>query len=568
MHHHLSPLQPHPYAHAHRHAFLALSITMADMQAIVEANVAAMSGLEGYDVVIVCCSGEKQADYWQARLTAVRGQVLPASCKVLAVFEDWGGDGAGNGLGTLYAYQKAVVKAKDLYDGYDLHAELVAKRASAALYHTAGKGTRLAPLPGAENNNKPGVKLPAKLSVGGHDVPMTILEAVLKQTGVYAPMRKGRLSVFWGDQVFVPTVPVTAYTPTHHADILCSLGPMPSAEEWEAKGLDKYGLIAVNSNEEAAQVEKVTHATARELLGSFGEVTKVGVSLGSFSLSASILVALLEEFKVELEEKTAKLDTDPGLWMAFTLSKDAYMQLLEAKKTPVSQSGPHFDRMQAMLARFRGREGGREGGMGLFGAVDIGQGAYWWDYGQLKLYFMNNISVTHTDEESRLYRAFLGVPSGRRVRAEMGEGVGVDEESVLSAVQVKEGRIVKSVLTNVSAAHIEAEGAVLVNVTARKVVAGKGAVLYNVVDDSEEGLVLGEEEVLVGVFDAEGKQQRMESHLEKDGGVWWKKEIRPGQLTFEQVYLANRDVDVALIESKSQAAHAKLREALFAAKEV
>ena len=32
--------------------------------------------------------------------------------------------------------------------------------------------------------------------------------------------------------------------------------------------------------------------------------------------------------------------------------------------------------------------------MGLFGAVDIGQGAYWWDYGQLKLYFTNNIRVT------------------------------------------------------------------------------------------------------------------------------------------------------------------------------
>jgi len=29
-------------------------------------------------------------------------------------------------------------------------------RDSVAIYHTAGKGTRLAPLPGAENNNKPG----------------------------------------------------------------------------------------------------------------------------------------------------------------------------------------------------------------------------------------------------------------------------------------------------------------------------------------------------------------------------------------------------------------------------
>ena len=92
--------------------------------------------------------------------------------------------------------------------------------------------------------------------------------------------------------------------------------------------------------------------------------------------------------------------------------------------------------------------------------------------------------------------------------------------------------------------------------------AGKGAVMYNVVDDSEEGLVLANGEVLVGVFDAAGKQQRMESSFENDGGVWWKKEIKPGQPTFETVYLSNRNADVAVIEARSQAAHAAIREAL------
>lgn len=57
-------------------------------------------------------------------------------------------------------------------------------------------------------------------------------------------------------QVFIPTASMT-YTPAHHVDILCFLGPMPSAEEWVAQGLDKYGLIAVNGDGEAAQVEKV-----------------------------------------------------------------------------------------------------------------------------------------------------------------------------------------------------------------------------------------------------------------------------------------------------------------------
>lgn len=48
--------------------------------ATLEANVAAMNGLQGYDVVIVCCSGEKQADYWQARLTAVRCVCVYCAC--------------------------------------------------------------------------------------------------------------------------------------------------------------------------------------------------------------------------------------------------------------------------------------------------------------------------------------------------------------------------------------------------------------------------------------------------------------------------------------------------------
>ena len=45
----------------------------------------------------------------------------------------------------------------------------------------------------------------APLGVEGAVVPLTILESVVKSTGIYASSRKGRLSVFWGDQVFVPT---------------------------------------------------------------------------------------------------------------------------------------------------------------------------------------------------------------------------------------------------------------------------------------------------------------------------------------------------------------------------
>ena len=91
------------------------------------------------------------------------------------------------------------------------------------------------------------------------------MEAVVQQTGIYAPSRKGRLSVFWGDQVFLPSVEFK-YTPTHHIDIMCTLlgNSTPTAEE-------NYGVIAVlrgddDSVAEAAQVEKVDHATATKML--------------------------------------------------------------------------------------------------------------------------------------------------------------------------------------------------------------------------------------------------------------------------------------------------------------
>lgn len=292
-------------------------------------------------------------------------------------------------MGTLYAFQKAAKLAQSL-SGRDIQAELAANTISVGLYHTAGKGTRLAPLPGSENNNKPGVKLPATISINGVAAPITILEAVIKQTGCYAKSRLGRLSVFWGDQVFVPSAPVE-YTVRHHADILCSLGPMMSEEEWKIRGMDKYGLIAQCASGKAAQVEKVDHSTAVQLLAALGGIESVGASLGSFSVSWALLEALLAEFDAELAAKVGKLDSDPHLWMPMTLEKTAYLHLMKQKGVDEATAGAHFDRIQGLLTTFYAKHGTS---LDLFGPVDVGQGVFWWDYGQLKLYQKNTLLMT------------------------------------------------------------------------------------------------------------------------------------------------------------------------------
>eukprot|EP01062_Namystynia_karyoxenos_P010963 TRINITY_DN13921_c0_g1_i2.p1 TRINITY_DN13921_c0_g1~~TRINITY_DN13921_c0_g1_i2.p1 ORF type:complete len:564 (+),score=237.27 TRINITY_DN13921_c0_g1_i2:86-1693(+) len=501
----------------------------------------------GYDVVIVCCSGVIEAGYWKQRLEASKGKVLSPAARVYSVDEDWKG-GAGNGLGTLYAYQKGCAAASA--EGFDLDAKLQAKEVSVAIYHTAGKGTRLAPLPGSENNNKPGVKLPAtiELNTGGR-APITILEAVIKQTALYAPSRRGRLSVFWGDQVFVPSEPCQ-YAPGAHVDLLAQmLKEMPSADVWQAKGLQSYGLAVILESGEGCQIEKVDHATASRMLSTLGQIQSVGPSLGSFSVSGAILSLLMSEYAPELERREGQLDTDPHFWMPMTLPRPAYLELMAKKKVGEEESGKQWDRMRAMLAKLDTQ------GLKVFGAVDVGENAFWWDYGQLTFYSNNNLRLCEDGEENEAYRDFFSQPRGAPQHSTVADGVSLDAVSSVSSCELHAGSVKGSALCNVTAGSLTAERAIIVNVTAKSVKAAPGSICYNVVDTSDEGIVLGEGEVLTTVFGEDGTQTRMKCKLDTDGKEQWSKRMEGNPLSFEEVHARNKGVDPVKCEQAQMKAH-------------
>ena len=524
-------------------------------------NIAQINAVEnGFDVVIVCTSSLGQELFWQQRLEAVRGQVLPQDSTVLVVHEDWDG-GAGNGLGTLYAFQKACAKGHATR-GMDLLGSLRTAKASVAMFHTAGKGTRLAPLPGSENNNKPGVKLPAQVTVGGDSVPITILEAVVKQCGIYAPSRRGRLSVFWGDQVFVPSVPANYDATRFHADILASLGPMPTAEQWAERGLEKYGLIAVNASGDAAQIEKVTHGAASAMLSGLGQIEAVGVSLGSYSVDATLLEALLGEFAPELQAKKGKLDSDPHFWMPLTLPRDAYIGAMAAKGVEADNAAQHFDRVAAMRLKF---EAGAapSSAVGIFGAVDVGADKYWWDYGQLKLYRQNNMLLVNPagmaePDALRLFLGLDGASGGRQRGNALPEAAHVDGNSVVVGCSIGKGPCViqASVLSGVTAASIEVECCILINVTARAIKA-KHCLLYNVCDHSEGGVDESDAgSVRADVFGLE-EGLSMRSAFDIDGKLAWSEKVKGNPRTFEEVYKLNMNADVLDAQDVMVKAHRK-----------
>lgn len=510
--------------------------------------------VEAFDVVIVCTSNQSLEDYWQARLEGGVG-VVKKTTEICVVHEDWEG-GAGNGLGTLYAFQKADKKYKAKL-GKSLVADMSNGTVSVALYHTAGKGTRLSPLPGSESNNKPGVKLPGVVSVNGTTECITILESVVKQTGLYASSRKGRLSVFWGDQIFIPTVS-TSYTPTHHADILAMLGSFPTAEEWAERGLEKYGLIAVNEEGNACQVEKVTYETASKLLKGMGKMVAVGTSLGSFSVSAQLLHGLLCEFSEELAAKVGKLDTDPHFWMPLTLPQEGYSELMSRKGMSTADASKHWQRMRTFAKKtFKGSPH-------LFGAVDVGSKPYWWDYGQLQYYVANNMKLTDCGagaaadtEEAAAMRQFFQVPSTAAAASHVDAASKVAESAELSGGSVVlgstlgGGRATRCVVVNCNIGHLEAENCILMNVTAPRVVV-KGGVIYNASEVDPKALELADGTVAVDIALLKGATQgsgfdavRIFSHTGTCGGKSWKKKVHSNAHTFEDIYLKNGAADVA-----------------------
>jgi hypothetical protein len=622
--------------------------------ALQDAVTAIRSHRHHFDVVIICTSDDYQSAYWMDRLsststtspstststtptptstipsptsttpspTSTTPSPTPTSTPpppplVLAVAEDWSNTGgAGNGLGTLYAWRRACALAHAQY-GRALDQELAAGHVSCAMYHTAGKGTRLAPLPAAEANNKPGVQLPFPVRVVFDDNTnndttnndtnttnvirpiLTVLEAVVRQTALYA--RPGRLSVFWGDQVFIPSAPF-AVPATHHVEILCTLlvesstGDWPTAEEWHTQGLEKYGVIAVlqqqqqtttssrdgttttvtKTTTEAAQVEKVSHATAVEMLGTLpGTVQAVGPSLGSFSLSADILQALVEEFHVELQEKQDKFDTDPHFWMPLTLALPSYVQLMQQKGTDAATATTHFNRMARMRERFLVQQAGKQQTdtpqqqpLGLFGALNVGKDSCWWDYGLLRLYRQNAALLLDPDDKrAALLRQFLGCDEERILGSTVAPGATVDDTSYVVASTLGDACVVThSLVANVTCPALMCSGgAIVINCVAKKIVAAPGSILYNLLDESDEGIVVAENEVRVGLCTvlADGDlsfDRVLCSRMDIDGGQVWKERLAMNDASFEEVYQQNKNADIGRIARERQAAFARLAE--------
>lgn len=474
------------------------------------------------DIIIISTNTQEQANFWQKRIRELRGIICKHDAFIIAIHEDWPG-GAGNGLGTLFAYHKAQEKAKFMYQK-DLY-ELQKKGASVAIYHTAGHGKRLFPITASEHNNKSAVILPGL--VGGRR--LTILEAVIAQTNRFAAQREGRLSVFWGDQIFIPSKKFFE-DGSHHIEILCRENDFPSQSDWEKIGLSSYGLLTLGGDGNVKLLEKVDFHTLTKLISKKKVSTDRGiaVSLGSFSLSPQMTFALLREFEPELEERCGKLDSDPHFWMPLTLDLETYRDLMAKKGTTEKQAHALYKRMSDFKIKFFRLHSEKN----FFNAIDLGAGSYWWDYGSIKSYYRNFLKMVSQSPEGEAMKLFFKIDS--HAHYDNNNRVIKDAGSCLIDCNIRSGKITNSFLIGVNAESLEAHNCVIINSNLSSAQASH-SLFYNVHEKRDVKFSSG---TVRADFTLPKTQKKfiLYTHKDRDSKEDWEIRLPQNPFSFEEIY--------------------------------
>jgi hypothetical protein len=140
-------------------------------------------------------------------------------------------------------------------------------------------------------------------------------------------------------------------------------------------------------------------------------------------------------------------------------------------------------------------------------------------YCHCSLSYPSVLPSLNSTEESALMRKFFGIDSADRSKDSTVGSTSVDDLSCISSCSLGSGSVKNSLLSNVHCNQIDAEGCVLINVTANKITAKEGCIIYNIADGSAEGLDIIAGKVLAGVFSKDGSHKQMHSSIDTDGGT-------------------------------------------------
>ncbi len=482
-------------------------------------NIKSLKGIisknQGFDIIIVVSSNHN-SKYWEWRLSQTRKTILSKKTKIICVEENgsWRG-GAGQLLGTLYALQKAnkIIKVNNI----------LKKGGTVAMYHTAGYGKRMSPLCGTEGNNKPAIKLPSPIEIEKKPNFLTLLEAVILSTQIFAKTRNGRLCVFWGDQVIIPSRNPKLETSLPVEIFGIKKEFLLSREEW-GKNWKSYGILIPKRGPGILQREKITWNEVKELekkgylkSNQKGEM-KLSKSMGCFSINFEFLEALNKEFEKELEFKNRKLNTDPDLWVPLTSTKKEFL------KNNIDII--YWKRINRFKKRFQQENKNYQD---LIGEKNLGRNTLWWDYGNLASYHKNLIKITEDSDEGRAERMFFGVEKFfiRKERK--------DKKNIKNSIIINSevgGTLKNSIVLGSKIEKANLENSIVIN-SKIKTISGKSLVLYYL--EEEKRIKVSPMEVITDIVLGPGTKIRMKTDLTRDSKKDWEIKLPQNPFSYREM---------------------------------
>jgi len=362
------------------------------------------------------------------------------------------------------------------------------------------------------------------------------------------PKEKEGFQFFWGDQLFIPTNEIQEVH--HEVDLLVKLLPkIPDSNTWAQENYHKYGLVILNEQNSFKQLEKLNYESFKEL--NISTTEKVGLSLGSFSLSKRMLEELLHEFDSELTHQKGKMDTDPHLWMPLSLDFKTYLNIFKKKNLPEAVIQFHYERMQIFKAKFLEKTKNP-----LLGASDLGGETLWWDYGNRASYHQNILKITEKTEEGEAMRTFFSIPKDSENHVEEA-GLKI-ENSTLINCSIRKGSIKNSVLINVFAEEVNLENSVLIQASAQKVDA-KGAILYNIAENGP--LIMEDAKVRADNFSKKYGHVKLYNSIHSP--TPWDQCAKENPFSFAKLYQLNQGLHPSEGQLRAQTAHNQVKQAVI-----
>lgn len=463
---------------------------------------------DGFDYIIVVASNNN-AKYWQWRLSKTKKEILPPKTKIICIEEKWKNpEGAGQLLGTLNAIDEFNKK-------YNLF-KLLKEKKKIAIYHTAGKGKRMAPLCGTEKNNKPAIKLPKPIKINKKNNLFSILEAVIYSTQIFAKNQEGRIFVFWGDQIILPSNNISlSLKKTPPIEILGIKYKINfSKKEWEENNWKNYGVLIPLKNNQFIHREKISFKELKKIKKIYSlkesEKGKIEIikSLGCFSLDFRFLKTLLLEFKKEIKEKKEKLDIEPALWEALTSDEKEYVKRNKDKN--------HFLRIQKLKEGF---EKENKTKLTLFSTA-LEANTIYWDYGNLRSYFKNVLKVKEQSQEGEIARNFFGIKKYFK------------NQNIIIHSKVK-GDIKNCVILNSNIEKANIENSIIINSNIKEIKRGKDNLLYYLQEKKQISLL--PEEVITDIKIKEKEIIRMKTKISRDGKEDWKIKLPENPFSYSEL---------------------------------